>query len=41
MGSMTTPHELPKESSEGSLDTIHTDYTHTDIPLKLPEEIEN
>ena len=23
------PHELPKESSEGSLDTIHTDYTHT------------
>ena len=33
------PHELPKESSEGSLDTIYTDYRHTDIPPKLPEEI--
>ena len=34
------PHELPKESSEGSLDTIYTDYTHTDIPPKPPKEIE-
>ena len=34
------PHDLPKESTEGSLDTIYTDYTHTDIPPKLPDEIE-
>ena len=34
------PHELPKENLEGSLDTIYTDYTYTDIPPKLPEEIE-
>ena len=34
------PHELPKENLEGSLDTIYTDYTHTDIPPKLPEDIE-
>ena len=34
------PYELSKENLEGSLDTIYTDYTHTDIPTKLPEEIE-
>ena len=34
------PHELHKENLEGFLDTIYTDYTHTDIPTKLPEEIE-
>ena len=34
------PHELPIANLEGSLDTIYTDYTHTDIPPKLPEEIE-
>ena len=34
------PHELPKGNLEGSLDTIYTDYTHADIPPKLPEEIE-
>ena len=39
-GEHDNPHELPKESAEGSLDTIYTDYTHTDIPPKLPEEIE-
>ena len=33
------PHELPKENSEGSLDTIYTDYTHADFTTKLPEEI--
>ena len=40
-GEHDKPHELPKESSEGSLDTIYTNYTHTDIPPKLPEVIEN
>ena len=39
-GEHDNPHELPKEYLEGSLDTIYTDYTHTDIPPKLPEEIE-
>ena len=39
-GEHDNPYELPKENLEGSLDTIYTDYTHTDIPLKLPEEIE-
>ena len=34
------PHELPNENSEGSLDTIYTDYTHADFTTKLPEEIE-
>ena len=34
------PHELPKDNSEGSLDTVCHDYTHTDIPPKIPEEIE-
>ena len=39
-GELDNPHEFPKENLEGSLDTIYTDYTHTDIPPKLPEEIE-
>ena len=39
-GEHDNPHELPKENLEGSLDTIYTDYTHTDIPTTLPEEIE-
>ena len=34
------PHELPKENLEGSLDTVYHDYTHPDIPPKVPEEIE-
>ena len=34
------PHELPEEILEGSIDTVYTDYTHTDIPPKLPEKIE-
>ena len=39
-GEHDNPHELPKENIEGFLDTIYTDYTHTNIPPKLPEEIE-
>ena len=34
------PHELPKDNSEGSLDTVYHDYTLTDIPPEIPEEIE-
>ena len=34
------PHELPKENLEGFLDMVYNDYTHTDIPPKVPEEIE-
>ena len=34
------PHELPKDYLEGSLDTVYHDYTHTDIPSKIPGEIE-
>ena len=30
------PHELPKEN----LDMVYNDYTHTDIPPKVPEGIE-
>ena len=33
-------HELPKENSGGSSDTIYTDYTHAGFTTKLPEEIE-
>ena len=32
--------ELPKDKLEGSLDTVYHDNTHTDIPPKVPEEIE-
>ena len=39
-GEHDNPHELPKEYLVGFLDTIYTDYTHLDIPPKLPEEIE-
>ena len=39
-GEHDNPVELPKENSEGSLDTIYTDYTHADFTTKLPEEIE-
>ena len=39
-GEHDNPHELPKENIEGSLDTVYNDYTHTDIPPKVPEEIE-
>ena len=34
------PHELPKENLEGSFNMVYNDYTHTDIPPKVPEEIE-
>ena len=37
---MMTPHGLPRDNSEGSLDTVHYDYTHADIPPKMPEEME-
>ena len=39
-GEHDNPHELLKENLEGSLDTVYTDYAHTDIPAKLLEEIE-
>ena len=39
-GEHDNPHYLPKENLEGSLDTVYNDYTHTDIPPKVPEEIE-
>ena len=39
-GECDNPHELPKDNLEGSLDTIYHDYTHTDIPPEIPEEIE-
>ena len=37
---MTTPDELPKDNSEGSLNIDNVVYTHTDLATKLPEEIE-
>ena len=39
-GDHDNPHGLPKDNLEGSLDTVHHDYTHTDIPPKIPEEME-
>ena len=39
-GELDNPHELPKDNLEGFLDAIHHDYTHTDIPPKMPEEME-
>ena len=39
-GEHDNPHELPKENSEGSLNTDNTVYTHADLATKLPEEIE-
>ena len=39
-GDHDDPHKLPKDNLEGSLDTVHHDYTHTDIPSKMPEEME-
>ena len=39
-GEHDNPYELSKESSEGSLDTIYTDYTHADFTTNLPEGIE-
>ena len=35
-----SPHELLKDNLEGSLDMVYNGYTHTDIPPKVPEEIE-
>ena len=39
-GEHDNPDELPKENSEGSLDTIYTDYTHADFTTELPEGME-
>ena len=39
-GEHDDPHELPKDNSESSLDTVYHDYTHTVIPPKMPEEME-
>ena len=39
-GEHDNPHKLPKDNLEGSLDMAYNDYTHTDIPPKVPEEIE-
>ena len=33
-------HGLPKDNFEGSPDKIHHIYIHTDIPAKVPEEME-
>ena len=39
-GEHDNPHELPKENSEGSLNTDNAVYTHTESANTLPEEIE-
>ena len=39
-GEHDDPHELPKDNLEGSLDTVYHDYSHADIPSKMPEEME-
>ena len=39
-GEHENPHELPKENSEGSLNTDNAVYLHIDLVTKLPEEIE-
>ena len=39
-GEHDNTHELPKENSEGSLNTDVAVYTHTELATKLPEEIE-
>ena len=39
-GDHDDPHGLPKDNFEGFLDSVHHDYTHADIPPKLPEEME-
>ena len=39
-GEHDNPYELPKENSEGFLNTDNVVYTHTNPATKLPEEIE-
>ena len=39
-GNHDNPHGLPKDNLEGSQVIVHHDYTHIDIPPKMPEEIE-
>ena len=36
---MKTPHELPKDNLEGSLDIVYHDFMHVKIPPKIVEEI--
>ena len=38
-GEHDNPHELLEDNLEGSLDMVYDDYTHTDIPPKVPEKI--
>ena len=39
-GEHDNPVKSLKINLEGSLDDVHDDYTHTDIPPKIPEKIE-
>ena len=39
-GDHDDPHGLPKDNLESSQDILYHDYTHVDIPPKMPEEIE-
>ena len=39
-GGHDNPHQLPKENSEGSLNTDNAVYTHTEFATKLPQDIE-
>ena len=39
-GEHDNPNELPKQISEGTLNTDNTVYTYADMITKLPEEIE-
>ena len=34
------PLGLPKDNLEGSCDTVYHNYTHADIPPKMPEDME-
>ena len=40
-GEHDNPDELPKENSEGSLNTDNAVYSHTNLLTKLLEEMEN
>ena len=39
-GDHENPHGLPKCDSVGLQDDIQHDYAHTDVPPKMPEELE-
>ena len=40
IGDHDDPHGLPKYNLEGSPDNVHHTYTNTDIPSKMPEEMQ-